>query len=63
VVGYVEDSIKKYNLKETGGRFPSRNSLQTYTLLDTIEENEFDACIGVQEETKKKPELKKEFSL
>ena len=46
VVGYVEDSIKKYNLKETGGRFPSRNSLQTYTLLDTIEENEFDACIG-----------------
>lgn len=46
VVGYVEDSIKKYNLKETGGRFPSRNALQTYTLLDTIEENEFDACIG-----------------
>ena len=42
----VEDSIKKYNLKETPGRFPSRNALQTYALLDAIQENEFDACIG-----------------
>jgi sulfate adenylyltransferase subunit 2 len=46
IVGSVEDSIKKYNLKETPGRFPSRNALQTYTLLDVIEQNEFDACIG-----------------
>ncbi|MCU0438087.1 MAG: sulfate adenylyltransferase subunit 2 [Raineya sp.] len=46
IVGYVEDSIKKYNLKETQGRFPSRNALQTYTLLDVIQANEFDACIG-----------------
>lgn len=46
IVGSVEDSIKKYNLKETAGRFPSRNSLQTYTLLDIIQKNEFDACIG-----------------
>jgi len=46
IVGSVEDSIKKYNLKETAGRFPSRNGLQTYTLLDTITENDFDACIG-----------------
>lgn len=46
IVGSVEESIKKYNLKETQGRFPSRNSLQTYTLLDIIQENEFDACIG-----------------
>ena len=46
IVGCVEDSIKKYNLKETQGRFPSRNALQTYTLLDVIQENEFDACIG-----------------
>jgi sulfate adenylyltransferase subunit 2 len=28
------------------GKFPSRNALQTFTLLDTIEEFEFDACIG-----------------
>lgn len=46
IVGSVEESIKKYNLKETPGRFPSRNALQTYTLLDVIQENEFDACIG-----------------
>ena len=46
IVASVEDSIKKFNLKETAGRFPSRNALQTYALLDVIEENEFDACIG-----------------
>ncbi|MEO8234224.1 MAG: sulfate adenylyltransferase subunit CysD [Flavobacterium sp.] len=46
IVASVEESIEKYNLKETAGRFPSRNSLQTYALLDAIEENEFDACIG-----------------
>lgn len=46
IVGSVEESIKKYNLKETQGRFPSRNALQTYTLLEVIQENEFDACIG-----------------
>ena len=46
IVASVEDSIKKYNLKETAGRFPSRNSLQTYALLDAIQDHEFDACIG-----------------
>ena len=46
IVASVEDSIKKYNLKETPGRFPSRNALQTYALLDVIEKYEFDACIG-----------------
>ncbi len=46
IVASVEDAIKKYTLKETPGRFPSRNSLQTYSLLDAINENQFDACIG-----------------
>ena len=46
IVASVEDAIKKYNLKETNGRFPSRNALQTYALLDVIEEYQFDACIG-----------------
>ena len=46
IVASVEDAIKKYNLKETDGRFPSRNALQTYALLDVIEEYQFDACIG-----------------
>lgn len=46
IVGSVEESIQKYGLKEITGRFPSRNSLQTYTLLDVIQEYGFDACIG-----------------
>lgn len=46
IIGSVEESIKKYSLKESAGRFPSRNGLQTYTLLDTIQEYGFDACIG-----------------
>ncbi|ATL75924.1 sulfate adenylyltransferase [Chryseobacterium piperi] len=46
VVRKVEDTIAKRKLTEPKGKFPSRNWLQTYTLLDTIEEFEFDACIG-----------------
>lgn len=46
IVRKVEDTIKKRNLKEATGKFPSRNWLQTFTLLDTIEEFQFDACIG-----------------
>lgn len=46
IVRQVEDTIKKKNLTEPKGKFPSRNWLQTYTLLDTIEEFGFDACIG-----------------
>lgn len=46
VVASVEESIKKYNLTEAPGRFPSRNALQTYALLDVIQEHGFDACIG-----------------
>lgn len=42
----VEDTIKQRNLTEPKGKFASRNWLQTYTLLDTIEEFKFDACIG-----------------
>lgn len=46
VVRKVEDTIKQRSLTEPKGKFPSRNWLQTYTLLDTIEEFAFDACIG-----------------
>jgi sulfate adenylyltransferase subunit 2 len=46
IVRYVEDTIKAKNLKDPVGKFPSRNALQAYTLLDTIEEFGFDACIG-----------------
>ncbi|MDI9364920.1 MAG: sulfate adenylyltransferase subunit CysD [Flavobacterium sp.] len=46
IVRNVGDTIKAKNLTEPKGKFASRNALQTYTLLDTIEEFEFDACIG-----------------
>lgn len=46
IVRKVEDTIKQKNLTEQKGKFASRNWLQTYTLLDTIEEYHFDACIG-----------------
>lgn len=46
IVRYVEDTIKSKKLTEQKGKFASRNQLQTYTLLDTIEEFGFDACIG-----------------
>lgn len=46
IVRKVEDTIKAKHLTEQKGKFASRNQLQTFTLLDTIEEFGFDACIG-----------------
>jgi sulfate adenylyltransferase subunit 2 len=46
IVRKVEDTIKEKNLTEQKGKFASRNALQTYTLLDIIEEFRFDALIG-----------------
>ncbi|MDZ4750250.1 MAG: sulfate adenylyltransferase subunit CysD [Flavobacteriales bacterium] len=46
IVRQVTESIKRHGLKEPSGKFPSRNALQSYTLLDTISEFEFDACLG-----------------
>src|SRR3954447_10620413 len=46
IVRSVEDTIKEKGLTEPKGKFASRNALQTYTLLDIIEEFKFDALIG-----------------
>ncbi len=46
IVRYVQDSIDQGKAKEESGKYASRNVLQTVTLLDTIEEFKFDACIG-----------------
>ena len=46
IVRKVEDTIREKQLKEPIGKFASRNALQTFTLLDAIEEFGFDACIG-----------------
>ena len=46
IVRYVQDSINQGKATEESGKYASRNVLQTVTLLDTIEEFKFDACIG-----------------
>jgi sulfate adenylyltransferase subunit 2 len=46
IVAYVQDSIDKGRVAEETGPRASRNRLQTTTLLDAIEENQFDAAIG-----------------
>jgi sulfate adenylyltransferase subunit 2 len=46
VVASVEESIRTGRVVEEKGPRASRNRLQTTTLLDAIEEHQFDACIG-----------------
>ena len=46
IVRKVEDSIKAGRVQEEPGPNPSRNRLQTTTLLDSIDEFEFDAAFG-----------------
>lgn len=46
IVRYVQDSIDKGRVAEEKTRTPSRNKLQTVTLLDAIEEFKFDAAFG-----------------
>jgi len=46
IVRKVQDSINQGKVQEEKGRYASRNSLQTVTLLDAIEEFRFDVCIG-----------------
>lgn len=46
IVGYVQDDINARRVTEETGKFASRNTLQTVTLLRTIEEHKFDACLG-----------------
>ena len=46
IVSHVQDDIDNGKAIEEKGKYSSRNSLQTNTLLDAIEEHKFDACIG-----------------
>ena len=46
IIRKVQDSIDEGKVVEETGKYASRNSLQTTTLLDAIEEFRFDACIG-----------------
>lgn len=46
IVKHVQDAIDSGKVVEEKGRYSSRNSLQTNTLLEAIEAFKFDACIG-----------------
>lgn len=61
IVRKVEDTIAAKGLTEPKGKFASRNWLQTHTLLDTIEEFHFDACIGGARRDEEKARAKERF--
>lgn len=46
VVGHVEDSMKRGTVRLRNPDTDSRNAAQAVTLLETIAEHQFDACIG-----------------
>lgn len=61
VVGSVQESIDKGRVKEEKGYNASRNRLQTTTLLDTIEQYKFDACVGGARRDEEKARAKERF--
>lgn len=61
IVGSVQKSIDEGKASEEKGKNASRNVIQTITLLDTIEENEFDACIGGARRDEEKARAKERF--
>ncbi|MEM7145431.1 MAG: sulfate adenylyltransferase subunit CysD [Verrucomicrobiota bacterium] len=61
VVGSVQQSIDDGKVQEETGVNASRNALQTVTLLDTIEENGFDAALGGGRRDEEKARAKERF--
>lgn len=61
IVRHVEDTLKRRGIPDAKGKFPSRNPLQTHTLLETIEEFRFDACIGGARRDEEKARAKERF--
>jgi len=46
IIECVEESIKRGTVKEPTGEIPSRNALQSVTLLEAIQKYELDLCFG-----------------
>ena len=61
VVGLVQKSIDAGRVTEEKGANASRNRLQTTTLLDTIEEHDFDAALGGGRRDEEKARAKERF--
>jgi sulfate adenylyltransferase subunit 2 len=60
-VGYVQDSIDAGRVKEEEGPNPSRNGLQTVTLLDTLAELKADVALGGGRRDEEKARAKERF--
>lgn len=61
VVGSVQESIDTGRVTEEKGPYASRNRLQTVTLLDTIENHRYDACLGGGRRDEEKARAKERF--
>jgi sulfate adenylyltransferase subunit 2 len=61
VVASVQDSIDRGRVVEEPGPRASRNRLQTTTLLDAIEEHQFDAVMGGARRDEEKARAKERF--
>lgn len=61
VVGSVQASIDSGRVSEETGPLASRNGLQTVTLLDTITQHGFDACLGGARRDEEKARAKERF--
>lgn len=61
IVRKVEDTIKSGRAKEESGPNPSRNALQSITLLDAIEELKLDCCFGGGRRDEEKARAKERF--
>jgi sulfate adenylyltransferase subunit 2 len=61
IVRYVQDSIDQGRCKDESGPNPSRNSLQTVTLLDAIRELKIEAAFGGGRRDEEKARAKERF--
>ena len=61
IVGSVQKSIDDGKVAEESGINATRNRLQITTLLDTISENQFDACMGGARRDEEKARAKERF--
>ncbi len=60
-VGLVQDSINRGTAREEKGTNPSRNSLQSVTLLEKLEEGGYDAAFGGGRRDEEKARAKERF--
>ena len=61
IVKYVQDSIERGTAVEEGGANPSRNKLQTVTLLEALEEGKYDCALGGGRRDEEKARAKERF--